>query len=123
MRYGPAHVRMPEHSIISLKNTSYGITAEIETPEAPAGCWPARGNMAGWALYIDEEHRPSFVYNWFGHEFTTLKGSPLGAGEQVLEVHYAHDGGFAAGGRRPSPSTGRRSRQSASPARWGLSSP
>ena len=99
MRYGPAHVRMPEHSIISLKNTSYCITAEIETPEAPAGVLACQGgNMAGWALYIDEEHRPSFVYNWFGHEFTTLKGAPLGAGEQVLEVVYAHDGGFAAGG-------------------------
>ncbi len=99
MRYGPAHVRMPEHSVISLKNTSYRITAEVETDGAPQGVIACQGgNMAGWALYVDEAHQPTFVYNWFGHEFTTLRGPKLGSGPQVLELRYLHDGGFAAGG-------------------------
>ena len=54
--------------------------------------------MAGWSLYLDEASRPSYVYNWFGHEFTTLVGEPLVSGEHQISVEYAHDGGFAAGG-------------------------
>ena len=54
--------------------------------------------MAGWSLYLDEASRPSYVYNWFGHEFTTLVGEPLAAGGYQIYVEYAHDGGFAAGG-------------------------
>jgi hypothetical protein len=38
------------------------------------------------------------VYNWFGHEFTTITGCPLGPGKHQISVDYAHDGGFAAGG-------------------------
>jgi len=99
MTYGPMHVRLPEHGVINLKNTSYEISASIITGGASVGVIACQGgNMAGWSLYLDEASRPAFVYNWFGHEFTTLKGEPLGDGDHKLTVRYAHDGGFAAGG-------------------------
>ena len=99
MTYGPMHVRLPEHGVINLKNTSFRITGAVETAQASTGVIACQGgNMAGWSLYLDNESRPTYVYNWFGHEFTTLVGKPLGPGEHQICVDYAHDGGFAAGG-------------------------
>ena len=73
MTYGPMHVRLPEHGVINLKNTSFRITGAVETGEASTGVIACQGgNMAGWSLYLDDESRPTYVYNWFGHEFTTL---------------------------------------------------
>lgn len=99
MTYGPMHVRLPEHGVINLKNTSYEISASITTGRESVGVIACQGgNMAGWSLYLDDASRPAFVYNWFGHVFTTLKGESLGEGDHKLSVTYAHDGGFAAGG-------------------------
>ena len=82
MTYGPMHVRLPEHGVINLKNTSFRITDAVETGEASTGVIACQGgNMAGWSLYLDDESRPTYVYNWFGHEFTTLTGKPFGPGE------------------------------------------
>jgi arylsulfatase A-like enzyme len=99
MTYGPMHVRLPEHGVVNLKNTSYRISASIQVAQAGSGVIACQGgNMAGWSLYLDQQSQPTFVYNWFGHEFTTVVGSPLAAGQHQVCVHYQHDGGFAAGG-------------------------
>ncbi len=101
MTYTSAHVRMPEDSIVNLKNASYEISAEIVVPEGGAQGVVAcqGGNMAGWTLYLDESGRAHYLYNWFGHVITTVcGGEPLGAGPHALLVHYDHDGGFGAGG-------------------------
>ncbi len=101
MTYTTAHVRMPERSIVDLKNASYEITGEIVIgPQGGQGVVACQGgNMAGWALYLDQDGRPHYVYNWFGKEFTTVSGpGPLEPGRHELLVHYDHDGGFGAGG-------------------------
>ncbi|MCB1647289.1 MAG: hypothetical protein KDI36_17635, partial [Pseudomonadales bacterium] len=101
MTYTPLHVRMPEHSVINLKNTSYSITAEFTVTDAPASGVLAcqGGNMAGWSLYLDESGKPVFLYNCFGHDLTFVKGKDaLTAGDHKLVVTYMHDGGFGAGG-------------------------
>lgn len=102
MTYTRSHVRMPERSVIDLKNSSYRITADIMVEEAQAeGVIAAQGgNMAGWSLFIDEnEGRVHYLYNWFGHEITTVSSAEsLTSGEHQIDVHYAHDGGFGAGG-------------------------
>lgn len=101
MTYTTAHTRMPERSIIDLKNASYEITAEIVVPEGGAkGVIACQGgNMAGWSLYLDDGGRPHYLYNWFGKDFTTVSGEgPLVSGPHELKVHYDHDGGFGAGG-------------------------
>jgi len=100
MTYGPMHVRLPEHGVINLKNTSYRISAVVDVIAGATGVIACQGgNMAGWSLYLDESSRPSFVYNWFGHKFTTLVGPLLAAGHHEILVDYLHDGGFAAGGQ------------------------
>jgi arylsulfatase A-like enzyme len=101
MTYTTAHVRMPESSIINIKNVSHQIVAEVAIEELPASGVIAcqGGNMAGWSLYLDEEGFPTYLYNWFGHELTLLKGDkPLSRGRHTIKLHYLHDGGFAKGG-------------------------
>ena len=101
MTYTKAHVRMPESSIINLKNASYNIEAKIELSgkhsQGVIAC--QGGNMAGWSLYLDANAKPSFVYNWFGHEITVIASdAALTAGEHNIKLHYEHDGGFGKGG-------------------------
>jgi len=99
--YNRAHVRMPEHSVLNLKNVSYEIEALFKlTGDEGQGVLACQGgNMAGWSLYLDEGGYPTYLYNWFGHELTFLRGpSPIGEGAHRLKVSYEHDGGFGAGG-------------------------
>ncbi len=99
MTYTGAHVRMPESSVINLKNCSWRIAAEVSLQRQGEGVVACQGgNMAGWSLYFDEG-RPAFIYNWFGHEFTTAISSELlGMGRHTLEALFDYDGGFGAGG-------------------------
>ncbi|HBQ52322.1 MAG TPA: arylsulfatase [Acidimicrobium sp.] len=101
IRYTTAHTRMPESSVLNLKNCSYRISAEIEiTSKSNHGVIACQGgNMAGWSLYLDDKTRPIFHYNWFGHEHTSFAGvEPLGIDKHLIEVSFAYDGGFGAGG-------------------------
>ena len=55
--------------------------------------------MAGWSLYLDDKARPVFHYNWFGHEHSSFVGADsLNVGKHLIEVLFAYDGGFGAGG-------------------------
>ena len=101
--YTAAHVRMPESSVVNLKNCSYRVTAVVDIPDAsqgqPIGVIVCQGgNMAGWSLYLRDGH-PTFHYNWFGHEHTSIAApTPLGTGRHTIVVDFAYDGGFGAGG-------------------------
>ncbi|MEQ1699418.1 MAG: arylsulfatase, partial [Ilumatobacteraceae bacterium] len=102
MTYTPAHVRMPESSVINLKNCSFRITANVEitagrTDHGVIVC--QGGNMAGWSLYLNADGRPMYHYNWFGHEHTSVASPvPLAAGPHEVCVDFAYDGGFGQGG-------------------------
>lgn len=101
IRYTSAHTRMPESSVINLKNCSSRISAEIEVAnESNHGVIACQGgNMAGWSLYLDDMARPTFHYNWFGHEHTSFASAKsLNVGKNLIEVLFAYDGGFGAGG-------------------------
>lgn len=101
IKYTSAHTRMPESSVLNLKNCSYRISAEIEvTNETNQGVIACQGgNMAGWSLYLDNKTRPVFHYNWFGHEHYSFAGAEtLNVGKHLIEVLFAYDGGFGAGG-------------------------
>ena len=99
MTYTRAHVRMPERSIVNLKNCSYRITADLVVDDDATGVVACQGgNMAGWSLWLDDG-RPTYHYNWFGHEHTVIAASePIGPGEHSVVVDFVYDGGFGAGG-------------------------
>lgn len=103
MTYTTAHVRMPESSVVNLKNCSWRIAAEIVIPERSEGrpvtgvvaC--QGGNMSGWSMWLDEGE-PCFTYNCFGHDITTLRSPTLEPGKHEVEANLEYDGGFGAGG-------------------------
>jgi len=101
MTYTVEHYRMPERSVVNLKNCSFRITAEVTIH--PAGCRGViacqGGNMAGWSLYVDTDGRPVYHYNWLGHEhYVAASPTPLSPGPHSIVVDFAYDGGFGAGG-------------------------
>ena len=101
IKYTAAHTRMPESSVLNLKNCSYRVSAEIEvTHKSNQGVIVCQGgNMAGWSLYLDDKARPVFHYNWFGHEHSSFAGADsLNVGKHLIEVFFAYDGGFGSGG-------------------------
>jgi arylsulfatase len=92
---------MPESSVINIKNCSFRITADVllNSDDAQGVIVCQGGNMAGWSLYLDKESKPVFHYNWFGHEHTSFASSEkLANGKHIIEVSFAYDGGFGAGG-------------------------
>ena len=101
MTYTTAHVRMPEMSVVNLKNCSFMITAEVTVPSTGAhGVIVCQGgNMAGWTLYLDHEGRPTYHYNWFGHDHFVARGPrAVDPGRHRLALHHLYDGGFGGGG-------------------------
>ena len=98
MTYTTAHVRMPEASVVSLKNCSWQITARIRSNGDDDGVIVCQGgNMAGWALWLDHGI-PRFIYNCFGHDLTMIDGPALTPGDHTLRVDFVYDGGFGRGG-------------------------
>ncbi|NDE81933.1 MAG: arylsulfatase, partial [Actinobacteria bacterium] len=67
--YTSAHVRMPEASVVNVKNSSWRMTAVVDVDANSRGVIACQGgNMAGWSLYLSESGVPTFHYNWFGHQ-------------------------------------------------------
>jgi arylsulfatase len=92
---------MPEASVVNLKNGSYRITAEVVTAGHATGVIACQGgNMAGWSLYLDQQGHPTYHYNCFGHDHTSVRSpAPLRDGAHQIVVELAYDGGFGQGGQ------------------------
>jgi len=100
MTYTTAHVRMPEFSVVNVKNSSWRMTAVVDVGANASGVIACQGgNMAGWSLYVSSTGAPTFHYNWFGHEHTSVVAPfALTPGRHEIDMVFAYDGGFAAGG-------------------------
>lgn len=101
MTYIADHVRMPEQSVVSVKNCSFVISADVTVPAD--GCEGVivcqGGNMAGWSLYVGADGRPRYHYNWLGHDhFVATSSVMLTPGRHSIVVRHAYDGGFGGGG-------------------------
>jgi arylsulfatase A-like enzyme len=89
------NVRLPELAAVNLKNTSFDLRAHVIVPERGAeGVIICQGGpMAGWSLYV-QDGRPTYLYNLFGRELTSVTSStalPVGAVE--VAVRFDYDGG------------------------------
>jgi len=100
MTYTTVNWRMPERNVVNLKNCSFRISADVTTTSGTHGVIACQGgNMAGWSLYLDDESRPVYHYNWLGHEhFVARCPNPLAPGRHRIVVDFAYDGGLGAGG-------------------------
>ena len=86
--------------MVSIKNKSFSVTAEVEVPEGGAeGVLIAQGGrFGGWAVYV-KDGKATFAYNVLGiHEFVTTADTPVPAGKHQVRMEFAYDGGGLAKG-------------------------
>jgi arylsulfatase len=87
--------RLSEGSVLSLKNKSHSVTAEIEVPEGGAdGAIVVQGGITGgWGLYL-HEGRATYCYNFLGVEHYFVRGdAPLEPGTRQVRMEFDYDGG------------------------------
>ncbi|GAA1789995.1 arylsulfatase AtsD [Agromyces lapidis] len=99
-QFFPGMGRLSENSVVSIKNKSFSVTAEVEVPEGGAnGVIIAQGGrFGGWSLYV-KDGTLKFVYNVLGiQEFATAATSAVPAGTHQVRMEFAYDGGGLAKG-------------------------
>ncbi len=93
--------RLSEHSVVSIKNKSHAVTAELVVPaEGAQGVIIAQGgSIGGWSLYA-KDGRLRYCYNLFGiQRFYVDSDRPLPAGVQQVRMEFDYDGpGLGKGG-------------------------
>ena len=97
--YRPGAVRISEYNVPDTKNKSFSVTAEVILAKgASNGVIAAIGGVpAGWSLYV-QDNRPTFVYNYFSSEVSTIQGAALEPGAHTVRFEFAYDGGGAGKG-------------------------
>jgi arylsulfatase len=91
----PGMGRIPEAAVVSMKNVSFSITAELTVGERIAeGVIIAQGGrFGGWSLYA-KDGKANFVYNYFGLEsYRTEAEQALPPGTHQVRAEFAYDGG------------------------------
>jgi hypothetical protein len=93
--------RLSENSVVSIKNKSHAVTAEIEVPEGGAeGVLVAQGgSIGGWSLYL-KEGKPRYCYNLLGiQRFYVDSDRDVPAGTHQVRLEFDYDGpGLGKGG-------------------------
>jgi arylsulfatase A-like enzyme len=92
--------RLSENSVISVKNKSHSVTAEITVPKTGAeGVIIAQGgNIGGWCLYA-KAGKLKYCYNLLGIQYFYVEaGTTLPAGDHQVRMEFAYAGGGLAKG-------------------------
>ena len=93
--------RLSENSVVSIKNKSHAVTAEIEVPEGGAqGVIVAQGgSIGGWSMYL-KDGRPRYCYNLLGiQRFYVDSDTGVPAGTHQVRMEFDYEGpGLGKGG-------------------------
>jgi arylsulfatase len=93
--------RLTEQSVVSIKNTTHAVTAEIEVPEGGAqGVIIAQGgSIGGWGLYA-KDGRLRYCYNLLGlQRFYVESDREIPPGTQQVRMEFDYHGpGMGKGG-------------------------
>ena len=92
--------RLSENSVLSIKNKSYSITADVDVPQSGAeGVIIAQGgNTNGWSLYA-KGGKLKYCYNFFGITLSFVEATqPIPAGHHQARMEFKYDGGGLAKG-------------------------
>ena len=92
--------RLTEWSVLTLKNKSHSVTAQIDVPEGGAeGVIVAQGGITGgWSIYA-KDGKPKYCYNFLGLEHYFVEGDQaLAPGEHQVRMEFGYDGGGLAKG-------------------------
>lgn len=92
--------RLNAFSVISVKNKSHRVTAEVVSPAGGGeGVLVAQGGLpGGWTIYV-KGGRPRYCYNFYGIDFFHIEGTePLPEGRHLVRMEFDYDGGGVAKG-------------------------
>ncbi len=93
-------MRVAEGCVLSVKNKSHAVTADVDVPESGvSGVIATQGGSAGgWTLYV-HDGRLTYCYNFFGIDhFIVRADTPVPAGKHQVRMEFAYDGGGLAKG-------------------------
>ncbi len=96
----PGMAHLSENSVLSIKNKSFSVTAEVVVPDGPvSGTILAQGGaIGGWSLYA-QDGKARFTYNLLGLQaFTAEATEPIATGAHQVRAEFAYDGGGPAKG-------------------------
>ena len=92
--------RLTEGSIVSYKNKSHAVTAEVIVPESGAqGVIVAVGGIiGGWSIYA-KEGKLKYCYNFYGvNRYTIESTENIPSGTHQVRMEFKYDGGGIAKG-------------------------
>ena len=88
----PGAININENALLSIKNCSSRVTAEVEiTEEANGVIFSQGGRFGGWAIFV-EDGCASYVYNDLGDRIVVKSSQPLQAGSNTIVVDFRYDG-------------------------------
>ncbi|MDT5371963.1 MAG: hypothetical protein QOC62_6394, partial [Mycobacterium sp.] len=93
-------MRVAEMCVLTLKNKSHSVTANVTVPESGAAgvIITQGGSVGGWSLYA-HEGTLRYCYNFLGIEhYMVTATKPIPAGKHQLRMEFAYDGGGLAKG-------------------------
>ena len=93
-------MRVAESCVLTLKNKSYSVTAEVTVPEkgAEGVIITQGGEVGGWVLYC-KGGKLKYCFNFFGIEhYITSATKPLPTGKHQVRMEFKYDGGGIAKG-------------------------
>ena len=87
--------RLSESSIVTTKNKSHSITAQIDVPDDRAnGVIISQGGAFGGFTLYAKDGKPAYCYNLFGlQQFKVYGEHPIPAGEHQVRMEFTYDGG------------------------------
>jgi arylsulfatase A-like enzyme len=87
--------RLSESSVVSIKNKSHAVTAEVVAPEGRAqGVIVAQGgSIGGWSLYV-KDGKPRYCYNLLGVQRFYVEGDrEIPPGTHQVRMEFVYEGG------------------------------
>jgi arylsulfatase len=90
-----AGMRITESSVLTIKNKSHSVTAQITIPDTGAeGVIITQGGaVGGWSLYA-KDGKLKYAYNFFGIEYFYAESEDaIPPGDHQLRMEFAYDGG------------------------------
>lgn len=94
------NMRVSEACVLTLKNKSHAVTAEVNVANGPAeGVIVTQGGEAGgWTLYV-KKGKLKYCYNFFGIEYYFAEADKIiPTGKHQVRMEFKYDGGGLAKG-------------------------
>jgi arylsulfatase len=95
-----AGMRVAEMCVLTLKNKSHSVTAELTVPPkgAKGVIITQGGSVGGWTLYA-KDGKLKYCYNFFGIEhYFAEADTPIPPGKHQVRMEFTYDGGGLAKG-------------------------